>query len=153
VSTGKSWNIFVDMTVLRPEPQSKQSYWSLHLNIWLTGLRATLSKVIGRVSGRNVGIVACRELLLGNARETNETTDLVRQRSAHNNGSTVGSDVFYVLRSERLSYMYPVCNPHLVAKLPKQNPKCTELACVSSQFCAGFSNRHSAGRTDVYLEG
>jgi hypothetical protein len=38
--------------------------------------------------------------LLGNDRETNETTTVARQRPARNNGSTVGSRVFYVVRSE-----------------------------------------------------
>jgi hypothetical protein len=101
-SIGKSRNIFVEMNVLRPESQSKQEYWSLHLNIWPIGLTATLSTVIGRVSGRNVGIVACREPLLGNDRETNETTAVARQRPAHNNGSTVGSYFSYVGRSEAI---------------------------------------------------
>jgi hypothetical protein len=54
---------------------------------------------------------------------------------------------------DRPRYMYPVCHPHLVAKLPKQNAKCIELACVTSQFCVGFRNLRSTDRTDVHLEG
>jgi hypothetical protein len=43
------------------------------------------------------------DLLLGNNRETNETTAVARQRPARNNGSTVGSGVFYVVHSEAVS--------------------------------------------------
>jgi hypothetical protein len=43
------------------------------------------------------------DLLLGNDRETdNETTTVARQRPASNNGRTVGSGVFYVVRSEAI---------------------------------------------------
>jgi hypothetical protein len=42
--------------------------------------------------------------LLGNDRETNiDTTDVVRQCPVRNKGSTVGSGVFYVVRSETIS--------------------------------------------------
>jgi hypothetical protein len=40
--------------------------------------------------------------LLGNNRETNETTAVARQRSARNNGNTDGSGVFYIVRSEAI---------------------------------------------------
>jgi hypothetical protein len=40
--------------------------------------------------------------LLGNDRETNETTALTRQRLSRNNGSTAESGVFYVVRSEAI---------------------------------------------------
>jgi hypothetical protein len=38
--------------------------------------------------------------LLGNDCETNETAVVARQRPARNGGSSVGSGVFYVVRSE-----------------------------------------------------
>jgi hypothetical protein len=42
--------------------------------------------------------------LIGNDRETNnETTAVARQRAARNIGSTVGSGVSYVVRSEVIS--------------------------------------------------
>jgi hypothetical protein len=42
--------------------------------------------------------------LLGNYREiNNETTAVARQRPASNNGSTVGSVVFYMVLSETIS--------------------------------------------------
>jgi hypothetical protein len=41
--------------------------------------------------------------MLGNDRDTNnETTAVVRQRPARNDGSTVGSGVFYVVLSEAI---------------------------------------------------
>jgi hypothetical protein len=43
------------------------------------------------------------DLLLGNDPETNEKTAVARQRSARNNGSTVGSNVFNVVLSEAIS--------------------------------------------------
>jgi hypothetical protein len=43
------------------------------------------------------------EPLLGNDRKTNETTAAARQRPKCNNGSTVGSDIFYVIHPEALS--------------------------------------------------
>jgi hypothetical protein len=46
--------------------------------------------------------------LLGNDCETNnETMAVARQWPARNNGSTVGSSVFYVLRSEAISLDRP----------------------------------------------
>jgi hypothetical protein len=46
--------------------------------------------------------------LLGNDSETNnETTAFARLRPAHNNGSTVGGGVFYVVRSEAISHDRP----------------------------------------------
>jgi hypothetical protein len=48
-------------------------------------------------------IVACRKLLLGNDRENNETTAGASQRSALNNGSTLGSGIFCVVCSEPIS--------------------------------------------------
>jgi hypothetical protein len=41
--------------------------------------------------------------LLGNDRETNETTAVARQRPARNNGNTVGGGVIYVVRPEAIS--------------------------------------------------
>jgi hypothetical protein len=41
--------------------------------------------------------------LLGNDRETNETTIVARQQLACKNGSTVGSGVFNVVRSEAIA--------------------------------------------------
>jgi hypothetical protein len=45
--------------------------------------------------------------LLGNDSETNETTAVARQRASRNSGSTVGGDVFYVVRSEATSHDRP----------------------------------------------
>jgi hypothetical protein len=46
--------------------------------------------------------------LIGNGRETNkETMAAARQRPARKNGSTVGSGVFYVVRSEAISLDRP----------------------------------------------
>jgi hypothetical protein len=42
------------------------------------------------------------DLLLGNDRETNDTMAVVRQQPARKNGSTVGSGVFCVVRSEAI---------------------------------------------------
>jgi hypothetical protein len=43
------------------------------------------------------------EPLLGSNRETNETTTVAGQRPTRNNATTVGSGVFYVVRSEAIS--------------------------------------------------
>jgi hypothetical protein len=48
-------------------------------------------------------IVAYREPLLRNDREINETTAVARQLLARNNGSTVGSGVFRVVRAETMT--------------------------------------------------
>jgi hypothetical protein len=45
--------------------------------------------------------------LIGNDRETNETTVVYRQRLARINGSTIGSDVFCVVRSEAIWFDRP----------------------------------------------
>jgi hypothetical protein len=42
--------------------------------------------------------------MLGNDRETNDTTAVARQRAARNNESTVGSGVFYAVRSEEYKW-------------------------------------------------
>jgi hypothetical protein len=55
--------------------------------------------------------VACKRVA-GNDLETNETTAIARQQFrkyaiAHNNGSSVGSDIFYVVCSEAISLDRP----------------------------------------------
>jgi hypothetical protein len=45
--------------------------------------------------------------LLGNDRETNETAAVAGQRPARNSESTVGSGVFYVVRSEVIRLARP----------------------------------------------
>jgi hypothetical protein len=47
--------------------------------------------------------------LLLNDRETNnETTIVVTQRSARNNGSTFGGGIFYIVRFEAISHHRPI---------------------------------------------
>jgi hypothetical protein len=51
----------------------------------------------------NIRILWHIDPMLSNDRETNNTTAAARQRPAHNNGNTVGSGVFYVVRYEAVS--------------------------------------------------
>jgi hypothetical protein len=46
-------------------------------------------------------------MFLSNDHKTKETTDVARQQPTHNNGSTVGSDVFYVVCSKAISLGQP----------------------------------------------
>jgi hypothetical protein len=65
--------------------------------------------------------------LLGNDRETNnETTAVARQRPPHNSGSTSGSGVSYVVRSEIIR-LYRPSSVQLVSAVQLSAVKWSEL--------------------------